>query len=786
MKVSYNWLQKEYFNHTLPPADKIRDLLTMHSFEIESLEVKSDDVVLDIKVLPDRSHDCLSHWGIAQEISVLSGIPLKSKISSNKDNAFPESNVFRAEVSDPLQCPRFSVLVIENIEVGESPRWLKESLEAIGQRSINNIVDATNYVMFSIGQPLHAYDRERLEEGNEGWKLLVRGALQNETISALDGKEYKLIEGQLVIADGNTNLPLGIAGVKGGKASEISKNTKNIIVEAANFDPVTIRQSAKKINLRTDASIRFENGISPELTILALHQVAQIILDIAKTDTSKVEGLFDFYPKKPNLYKVGVSLREINRLLGTTMDQKAVESILDRRGYEWKYISPREEIITLAPQFIGVPYKYGASVVFDSPKAFDCSSFSSFLYANAGVAIPRVSIEQFLFGITITQNEARPGDLVFSKGSKPYFFKEEPRGIGHVGIYLGDNQVIHASGSSHFNKVEKEDLSSSDSFNSEDFRGFRRILTSDENRFVVTIPPERLDLRIKEDLIEEIGRLYGYTQLASRPIDTLEISPEVNKRIFYLNIIRRFFVERGFSEIMTYAFTDKGFQELQNPIAQDKSYLRSTLITGMETALEGNAKNLDLLGLEQVKLFEIGTVFNKESEYTALAFGIRNTKEYRGLALEGEIQKIIEDLEKKLDTKISFFPSANIVEINIDSLIAVLEKPSQDLSFHDLPVVRFQNFSQYPFILRDLAVFIPEGAHSQEIINIVKQEAGNLLVNWRQFDVFAKDFPDGRKISYAHRLVFQSYEKTLTDEEINVIMTKVSQQLNSREGWSVR
>jgi phenylalanyl-tRNA synthetase beta chain len=227
MKVSYKWLET-YFEKTPPAPEKIAELLTAHAFEIESLEKVGTDTVFDVKVLPDRAHDCLSHMGIAREVSVLSGAPLKKEKISPKKLDVPESNLFRAEVADQKLCRRFSALVIEGIEVKDSPLWLVERLEALGQRSINNIVDATNYVMFAVGQPLHAYDRELLTDSGGSSKLGVRLAHDGETLTALDGKEYTLTTENLIIVDGNTDNALGIAGVKGGKAIEVSVHDTGI------------------------------------------------------------------------------------------------------------------------------------------------------------------------------------------------------------------------------------------------------------------------------------------------------------------------------------------------------------------------------------------------------------------------------------------------------------------------------------------------------------------------------------------------------------------------------
>lgn len=810
MKVSYSWI-KEYFASEIPEPKKIAELLTKHAFEVESIEQVEDDFVIDIKVLPDRSHDCLSHIGIAKEVSLLTGIPLR-KIDDSNVYDFPESQVLKINIESQKNCLRFSALVIENIEVKESPLWLKKRLGTIGQRSINNIVDATNYVMFCLGQPLHAYDRDKLTNEGGIYKLSARLANGGEIVRALDDKEYVLNSEDLVIADENSNKALGIAGIKGGKASEIYGNTKHIILEAANFDPVAIRRTAKNLGLRTDASVRFENAITPDLTIESLRLVSKIIMDIAKTDLTQIEGFCDLYPRKANLYKVGVSLSEIKRVLGLIINAEKVEEILNRRGYEWKKINPRTAIIDLVPQYIGVPYKHGSSVVYDAPNSFDCSSFTAFIYAQSGIAIPRIAIDQYVFGEEIEEKDILPGDLVFSN-TKEEIFKDKtffsqvlgklidhkpirtesvefmtgtkvPEGIDHVGVYIGDGKVIHAT---HGGGVVKEELKEAKCF--KNIIGYRRFI-NDNERYVVTVPSERLDLRIKEDLIEEIGRIHGYSDLESKPIDTETIVPIVNKKTYYEDLVRNVLVEKGFSEVRTYAFRDTGEVEIQNPIALDKKYLRANLTESIRECASRNMRNVELLGLEQVKIFEFGNVFWKdeiEPEYESFTFTIQNTKDWKGKSAMDEAKEIITNIETLLKASLSFTENDGVYEANFSRAINNAAGPNEFLPYVGENKARYTNFSQYPFVIRDIAVFVPVEDDGGKIIEIVKVEAGDLLVQWRLLENnFTKEFPDGEKTSHAYRLIFQSNLKTLTDEEVNVIMDSITKNLNNINRWQVR
>ena len=282
--------------------------------------------------------------------------------------------------------------MIEGIRVGVSPDWLKSRLESIGQKSINNVVDATNFVMFDLGQPLHAFDADKVDG-----TITVRNANVGEKITTLDGKELVLNKDTLIIADDKELL--AIAGIKGGKKAEVDSETKNIILEAANFSPANVRKTSKHLGVQTDSSKRFENELSPEKTKEAIESVASIILEIAGDDKTKIGDIVDIYPRQPAAYIVGVSAGEISQVLGTSVSQDEIESIFKKFDFTYKIVDPVEEVVSLSQKLAGVPYKYGASVVYDAPKAFDdCSSFVAYLFAQAGVAVPRMAVDQYAFG----------------------------------------------------------------------------------------------------------------------------------------------------------------------------------------------------------------------------------------------------------------------------------------------------------------------------------------------------------------------------------------------------
>ena len=325
MKISYNWL-KEYVKN-LPKPEKLADLLTMHSFEVESVKKVGNDYMLDIDILPNRAHDCLSHIGVARECAAL----LKSKIQNPKSKIIEDKKLkiedfVSVEVKDAELCLRYTARAITDIKVGPSPQWLQKRLEIIGQQSINNIVDATNYVALEMGQPLHAFDAEKLF----GKKIIVRRAKKSEKITTLDGEKCDLDNNILVIADSKS--PVAIAGIKGSKKAEIDKDTKTIILESANFNLNNIHKSSRKIGIATESSLRFEHGLDPNLASEAMDRLVGLIQKIAGGKITK--GMIDIYPKKVKPRKIAVKLSKIDSLLGVKISEKEVVRIFDSLGFK--------------------------------------------------------------------------------------------------------------------------------------------------------------------------------------------------------------------------------------------------------------------------------------------------------------------------------------------------------------------------------------------------------------------------------------------------------------------
>ncbi len=321
MKVSYNWLQN-YFEKKLPEPEKISEGIIFHSFEIEETKKVENDTIFDIKVLPDRGHDCLSHWGIAKEISAIFDL----KIKDEKYKIFePKTTKLNIKIEDD-KCLRYVGRIVRSVKVGESPAWLQERLNAIGQKSINNIVDSANFVMFDLGQPIHCFDLDKLESE----KIIIRNANNGEKITTLDKKEVYLDDSVLIIADEKD--PLAIAGIKGGVKAEVDLSTKNIIIEVANFNAITTRKTAKKLNILTDAVKRYENEISPELCAPTMEAITNLIVKLAG---GEVETTVDVYPQKAKQKRISISVDYINKHLGSDFSKKEIEGVWQKLNFEY-------------------------------------------------------------------------------------------------------------------------------------------------------------------------------------------------------------------------------------------------------------------------------------------------------------------------------------------------------------------------------------------------------------------------------------------------------------------
>ncbi len=645
MKVPYNWL-KEYIGDALPASKEVEDLLTFHAFEIDDVEEVNGEAVFDVDVLPNRSSDCLSVRGIAREVATILDVSLAHDPLAQKET-ITETDQLEVSVADTLACSRLTASVVTGITVKDSPEWLQERLRALGQRPINNIVDATNYVMFALGQPMHAYDADLFPKVAGKWQIGVRFAKAGETVSLLaeGGKnEDRVVElrgDELLIVDGSSDTPVGLAGVKGGRFAELHAGTKNIILEAAHFDPVVIRKTARRLGILTDASKRFENAPSPELPHYAQQEIIKLIADIAG---GTFVGWVDVYPEAQEQMITKVTTAKTNALLGLSLQTDAAAKIIARTGAQ--------------------------------------------------------------------------------------------------------------------------------------------ILSQEDDALTVVAPWERSDLVIEEDYIEEVGRIYGMHNIVSVPPEEVPLA-EVNAKQYYSEQVRQTLRERGFTEVITSSFQKKGELQLQNALASDKSYMRGTLIKNIATVLDANFVHCDLLGIPDVRVFEIGTVFEKGEksivEHTVLTIGARTKGNGYNPKDDALIAEAVTAIEAMLGEPFTWNKEKGVVEGNFSEVLAKLPQPSAYAPFEKQAPITYKAVSPYPAIARDIALWVAGGEEASVVADTLRGAAGHLLTRHTLFDTFTKD---GRT-SYAFRLVFQATDRTLTDNEITPIMEAVYE-VAKEKGWEVR
>jgi phenylalanyl-tRNA synthetase beta chain len=336
MLVSWNWLT-QYVRLDMP-VETLTERFALTGLNHEWTKEVGGDLAIDLEVTSNRP-DCLGHLGIAREAAVVFGKDLRVPDPQPKTSGAPVEAQTGVKVEVPELCPRFTARVITGARVGESPWWLKKRLESIDVRPISNVVDVTNYVMFECGQPLHAYDLARLAER----RLVVRMARRGETLKAINQKVYELSPEMLVIAD--AARPVGLAGVMGGFETEIGEHSTNILIEAAQFDPVSIRHTARALGLHSPSSFRFERTLDPEGTEWASRRCAELILEIAGGTLHP--GLIDVAVARPERQDVTLRLAQIRRILGITVERSEVVRILRALGLELRGES--EESLTFRP-----------------------------------------------------------------------------------------------------------------------------------------------------------------------------------------------------------------------------------------------------------------------------------------------------------------------------------------------------------------------------------------------------------------------------------------------------
>lgn len=322
MKISLDWIQ-DYIDIDLP-IPKLVGVLDNIGLLVEEWDKKNGDIILDVETYANRP-DTLGHMGVARELAAALGLSLKEQRLPLTETDENISDLVDVQILDEDLCPRYCGMVVKNIDVGPSPRWLVKKIEAMGLNPINNVVDVTNYVLFATAQPIHAFDLDKIA----GKKIIIRRAKQREKLLSLEAKEVDLTSEMLVIAD--EEKPVALAGVIGGENTAVSDSTKNVFIESANFDPVSVRKTSKATGIQTDAAYRFERGADVSFPPEAARMAASLFSQFG----GKVyKGMVDVYPKPRKVKTVMLRHHRVTSLLGVEIQNSFIEKTLEDLGFQ--------------------------------------------------------------------------------------------------------------------------------------------------------------------------------------------------------------------------------------------------------------------------------------------------------------------------------------------------------------------------------------------------------------------------------------------------------------------
>ena len=627
--------------------------------------MQMDDGVIDFDLTANRG-DLLSILGMAYEIGAIYDKKVKDVDLSHGHIDKNVNDDFKLKI-DTDNCTMFLAKEVRNVKIKESPTFIKNRLIASGIRPINNVVDISNYVMLELGQPLHFYDYDKLHGMIE-----VRMAKEGEKLTTLDDIERTLTPDDIVISDGKESI--GLAGVMGGLDTEITENTKNVIIEAAIFNSVRVRKTAQKI-VRSEASNRFEKGLDPNRTYMAVERAAKLLEEYA--DGEILDGTVEYNKEDMSDKKIEITYQKVNDVLGTTIAPKDVLDVFRRLGF----------------------------------------------------------------------------------------------------TYTEDGKTVK-----------------------------------------VSVPRRRLDISIKEDLVEEVGRIYGVDNIESKvPVTPIRMgSYDKTTRE-----IRNKMVDLGLNETLSYVLVnEKDAKNYTNddtieaikiltPLTEERTTLRCSIITSLYKIYEYNVAHYN----KDVSIFEIGKSFykkgdtyNEENKIACLMtgeyyYGINNSKKVdfyiiKGIAEElldflgygGRYSFVVKDnMPEQLHPGQSAMISVNndivgligkvhpeitkeevfVMEINLDKLLA--KKTGK---------MKYKEISKYPTVKKDISILVDTDITSNEIAVAIKKSAGSLLLNTEVFDVYTgKGIEEGKK-SLAYSLTFGTNDRTLTDEEINKVLEKIIERLS--------
>ncbi|MGA2788578.1 MAG: phenylalanine--tRNA ligase subunit beta [Verrucomicrobiota bacterium] len=706
------------------------------------------DVVFDLEITPNRP-DWNSVIGIAREIAAVTGNKLKmpevnvaqpSRLAgAGGTPALRCEDLVSVRLDAPDLCPRYTARVVKGVKIGPSPDWLRTTLEKVGVRSINNVVDVTNYVMLEIGQPLHAFDyhliarqraagvppAEQTEIGNSGkmpesrYKptIVVRRAKAGEEFITLDGQKHKLTTENLLIADEQKGIAL--AGVMGGQNTEIKDNTTDVLIESAYFSPTNIRRTSKTLGLRTDASYRFERGADIDINDWASARCAQLILQTAGGQPA--EGVVDAYPKPVEPKQITLRHHKVNELLGIGLRPEEIEFYLGQLGL--KTAGRKAQPV-------------GANTV-PEPVTFRIPTFRVDLKRDVDL-IEEVARLHGVDKIPSTPPRGAIGTNAFDATHD--ILAEARRILTGLGLNEAQGQTLVSS---------VEPLSPSSSapgcrVSSAETAALANPLSSDMDVLRPSLLPglihslrHNVSRKNYDVALFEVGRVFKVAQA----------SPPATSQAGSL----RYVEERR----VAIALTGQRALPFWNGSERDAKFDASDLKGLLE-------EFFDQFGLR-------GMTFTRQPESTALF--LESAVILQGKNQAGEFGLLLPALAKKYDLR----DAVLLAELNLDLLLA-RRNPAK--SFKPLPA--------FPAIRRDVAMIVPEATTHDAVLQLVKKAKPANLEAVELFDVFrGKNVPEGQK-SLAYAFTYRAADKTLTDAEVNAAHAKVVEAFKAQLQATVR
>ena len=703
----------------LPPDARVGQSFAEH------LGRTAGDVVYDLEVTPNRP-DLNSLIGIAREISALTGNPLKlpeiklPAPANEADNRVDALCAVRLE--DAELCPRYTARVIRGVKIGPSPEWLRAALEKVGLRAINNVVDVTNYVMLETGQPLHAFDYHLVAKAADGKPtIVVRRANAGEKFITLDGQEHQLQADSLLIADEQKGIAL--AGVMGGKNSEINEQTADVLLESAYFKPTNIRRTSKILALRTDASYRYERGADISICDWASQRAVQLILETAGGRLA--EGVVDAYPAPVTPRTITLRPEKVTQLLGVTVSREEIECQLSSLGLK---------IAQRVPQSLDAPAPVPAP-----PLTFRIPTFRVDLKQE----IDLIEEVARLYGIDKIPSTPPRGAI----GSHPYdaihdVLAEARRLLTGLGLNEAQGQTLVA-------------LEECWGVDPAQCVKLANPLSSDMNTLRPSLLPgllhalrHNLNHKNGDVALFEVGRVFALANGATREERRVAIAitgqrlpafwsgaERAAKADLYdlKGMIEEFLEQFGLKAITYTKRPDRSIQQFEEP-SQTRDKAKGILLN------QG-------LFLESAQVM-IG-----------------------GKLPVGELGQLLPALAKRYDLR----DAVLLAEFRLDELLA---RRNPGKAFKPLPA--------FPTVRRDLAMLVPETVAHQDVLNAVRQAKPQNLESVDLFDVFrGKHVPAGQK-SVAYAFTYRHNERTLTDNEINATQDKLVAHLKQTLGAVVR